>query len=142
MSLDNLVRIGSLEVVARDPDRILRLLAAAERALADARIAGLGSETRFDTAYRALMQIASAALLSFGYRTPTHRPGHHATMIQNLHLTLGLAPEEVIVLDALRRQRHGIDYEGDLVSETMSDEAVRQAARPLQQARAKLSAPR
>ena len=47
MSLQNLVG-RSLEAVAPDPAAIARLLAAAGRNLADARLTGLSAETRFD----------------------------------------------------------------------------------------------
>lgn len=62
MSLENLARIGQLEVIEPDPVQIARLLSAARRALKDARTDGLEAETRFDIAYRAVMQVANLAL--------------------------------------------------------------------------------
>lgn len=128
MSLENLARIGRLEAIEPDPAQIARLLAAARRALKDAETEGLGAESRFDIAYRAVMQVAKLALQANGFRTPTSRPGHHQTMIQTLSLTLGLDQALVVELDALRKQRNAIDYSGDIVSDSVADEVIRHAA--------------
>lgn len=127
MSLENLVKIGSLHEQAADPAEVLRLLRAARRSLADARRAELAPESRFDLAYKAIMHCAIAGLRSHGYRLPTSRPGHHQTAIQTLSLTLGCSRERVAGLDALRRKRHGIDYEADLVSESMAEGCIEAA---------------
>jgi hypothetical protein len=42
----------------------------------------------------------------------------HQTPIQSLPLTVGLAPETVRLLDALRKQRNLADYSGDLISDS------------------------
>lgn len=103
------------------------MIEAAERSLADAQTPGLSAEGRFDMAYKAIMQSANAALQAKGFRTLTSRPGHHQTMIQTLPQTMGLDISVVIQLDALRKQRNIIDYSGDLVSESMANDAVQQA---------------
>ena len=82
------------------------------------------------------MQAANAALQASGYRTLTSRPGHHQIMIQTLALTLGLDKAAVIQLDALRKQRNVIDYSGDLVSDSMADDAVRHATALVAEVRA------
>lgn len=128
MSLDNLAKIGQLEKIVAQPNDIQRLLEAAQRALRDAGTPGLSNESRFDLAYRAIMQAANAALQSSGWRTLTSRPGHHQTMIQTLSLTVGLDKAVVIQLDALRKQRNVIDYSGDLVGDAMVADALRHAA--------------
>lgn len=79
------------------------------------------------------MQGANAALQANGYRTLTSRSGHHQTMIQSLPRTIGLATPTMLVLDTLRKQRNVIDYSGDLVSDSMAEEALRQAETLLQQ---------
>jgi len=53
MTLDNLLRIGKLKPHEPSKLEIERLLAAAERGLADARFAALSSDTRLDIAYGA-----------------------------------------------------------------------------------------
>jgi hypothetical protein len=83
MTLSNLVG-RSLEQIEPDGASIMRLLTAAERNIADARITQVSTENRFDAAYKAIMQLANAALQANGYRTLTSTPGHHRTMIQLL----------------------------------------------------------
>lgn len=82
MTLDNLLRIGKLKAHAADRTEIARLLAAAERALADSAVAGLSSDTRLDAAYRAIMQAALIAMLANGYRPATSEAGHHQLLVQ------------------------------------------------------------
>lgn len=117
----------SLQEVTPDPALISRLLKAATRNLADASVVNISTETRFDAAYKSVLQSANAALQASGYRTLTSKPGHHQTMIQLLVKTAGVEWETVIVLDALRRQRNVVDYSGDLVPESAVSECVSQA---------------
>jgi hypothetical protein len=118
MSLQNLLGI-SLDTIATDKAQVSKLLAAAQRNLGDAQIAGLSAENRFDAAYKAIMQLAMVSLNASGYRTLTSKPGHHQTAIQTLALTVGLPQAQVIVLDALRKQRNLSDYSGDLVPDSV-----------------------
>ncbi len=126
MTLQNLL---GLTLDAITPDRLLlaRLLAAADRNIADAQLEGLSAENRFDAAYKAVMQLANVALNANGYRTLTSKPGHHQTAIQTLSLTIALPPATVIVLDALRKQRNLSDYSGDLVPESAAAQCLASA---------------
>jgi hypothetical protein len=126
MSLDNLVGI-SLEKITPDAAMIARLLSAAKRNIADANVTEISAENRFDAAYKAIMQLANAALQANGFRTLTSKPGHHMTMIQTLSQTIGLARQRVIVLDALRKQRNAADYSGDIVPTSAVEECVSHA---------------
>jgi hypothetical protein len=74
MTLQNLLGI-SLEAVAPTRAQVTKLLAAAGRNLADARLEELSAENRFDAAYKAIMQSAMVALHANGYRTLTSKPG-------------------------------------------------------------------
>ena len=139
MSLQNLVG-RSLEAVEPDRAAIARLLAAAERNLADAQLAGLSAENRFDASYKAIMQCAMVALQANGYRTLTSQPGHHQTALQTLPLTIGLPNERLIVLDALRKQRNLADYQGDSVPEQTAAECFGQAQQLLTDVKAWLAA--
>ncbi len=132
MTLQNLSRIGRLKEHAAAPDEIQRLLAAAERNLADSRVRAVSDETRFDAAYKAIMQSALAAMMAGGYRPSTSEPGHHQTLIQSLPLTMGVPNETWVLLDALRRKRNASDYSGDIVQPDMAAEATTQAAALLQ----------
>ena len=126
MTLDNL--IGKLlERIEPDPIAVKRLLDAAERNIEDAELIQLSNENRFDVAYKAIMQLANAALQASGFRTLTSKPGHHQTMIQSLVKTVGIETERMIVLDALRKQRNIADYSGDLVEDAAVAECISQA---------------
>ena len=116
MTLDNLVGRG-LERIQVDPLMIQKLLQAAQNCLQDAATESLSNESRFDIAYKAVMQLANAALQANGFRTLTSVPGHHQTMIQALPKTVGLSRDKMIELDALRKQRNITDYSGDLVTD-------------------------
>ncbi len=127
MTLENLVKINKLKPQPANKDEIAKLLSAAERNIQDAHVAGISTATRFDVAYKAIMQSALACIRVSGYRPSTSEPGHHATVIQSLPLTLGLSSERMIVLDAMRKKRNLNDYSGDGVSEEEADACVRSA---------------
>ena len=139
MTLTNLLGI-SLDRLVAERAQVARLMAAAERNIADAQLPGLSSENRFDAAYKAIMQMAMVALNANGYRTLTSKPGHHRTALQTLPLTVGLAQPQVIVLDALRKQRHLADYSGDLVPDSAAAECLASAKALLAHLRAWLAA--
>jgi hypothetical protein len=103
------------------------MLGAIDRNLADAAVAAISDETRFDAAYKAVMQCALVAMLAAGYRPATNEPGHHQTMIQSLPLTLGVANDAWVVLDALRRQRNANDYTGAPMTSDIVTECLTQA---------------
>lgn len=123
MTLKNLLGI-SLDAVPPDKAFVAKLLVAARRNIADAKLQGLSAENRFDAAYKAIMQAAMVALHANGYRTLTSKPGHHQTAIQTLPLSVGVPQAQVIVLDALRKQRNLSDYSGDLISDAASAECL------------------
>lgn len=128
MSLDNLVG-RTLERVEPESAGIARMLAAAERNIADAGLAALSAENRFDAAYKAILQCAMVALRANGFRTLTSQAGHHQTAFQTLPLTIGLAKDRMVLLDALRKQRNLADYEGETVSAQTVAECIVQAKR-------------
>ena len=97
-------KFGQLKPHDTDAAGIGRLLEAARRNIADAKVEAISVETRFDAAYKAVMQLSLTALMANGYRPDTNRPGHHMTVLQSLSTTIGLAGEQVTVLDALRRK--------------------------------------
>jgi hypothetical protein len=127
VTLENLLAIHKLQRFEASAAGVQRLLAAAERNLADAGLAALSSENRFDAAYKAIMQCAMIGLWANGYRTSTSQPGHHQTALQVLPKSLGIATDVVIVLDALRKQRNLNDYEGDPVTDAVVAECCKQA---------------
>ena len=135
MSLENLVKTGQLKPHAADRIQIMLLIAAAERNLADATHAGTSTETRFDCAYKAIMQTALVALQASGYRPDNKRPGHHAVTLQALALTLGIQGARIATLDKLREKRNLSDYTGAPLDEVATEACVGQAARLLSELR-------
>jgi hypothetical protein len=133
------MRIGQLKEHPADAGEIARLLAAAERCIADARIRAISPETRFDAAYRAITQTGLAVLMAKGFRPDTNRPGHHMTIIQTLTLTLGIDKRRVAVLDALRRKRNLADYTGEDIDEASVAACIEAATRLLHQAEERLA---
>ena len=126
MTLDNLIG-KTLEAVTPSRVTMKRLQAAAERNIADARITEVSNETRFDAAYKAIMQLANLALHANGYRTLTSVPGHHRTMIQALNKTVGVDAKMIMIFDALRKQRNVADYSGDPVPEAAMRDCIAHA---------------
>ncbi len=131
MSLQNLLKIGQIKAHPPDGAEIQRLLTAAARNIADARVLTISPETRFDAAYKAVMQSALAALMANGFRPDTNKPGHHMTVVQGLTLTIGLAPARIAVLDTLRRQRNLSDYTGDDIDDSSAKNCIGEAERLL-----------
>jgi hypothetical protein len=127
MTLQNLLRIGRLKAHAPTAAEVQRLLKAIDRNLADAGVATISDETRFDAAYKAVMQCALVAMMAAGYRPATSEVGHHQTMIQSLPLTLGVANDVWVVLDALRKQRNANDYTGQPIMPAVVAECTAQA---------------
>jgi hypothetical protein len=140
MTLENLARIEKLKAHAADEWEIARLLESADRALKDASVAALSTDSRLELAYRALMQAALAAMLANGYRPATSEPGHHQVVIQALPKTIGMAPERVQVLEAYRKARNQSDYRGVPVSDAVARECAEDARRLLADVRAWIDA--
>jgi hypothetical protein len=126
MGLRNLVGI-SLEQVTPVKETIKRLLDAAARHIADAKVQAISAETRFSSAYTAIRMLADVGLNAHGYRTLTSRPRHHQTAIQTLPTTLGIDSQTLVRLDQLRKQRNLTEYTGDLIPESAVAECLAQA---------------
>ena len=127
MTLENLVKIGKLKAHEPNHVELVNLLSAVRRNLNDVHVAELSAETRFDIAYKAVMQSGLLALMANGFRPSTSEPGHHATVIQTLPGTIGLSNERMIVLDKLRKKRNLTDYCGLEVSEEEATACLRVA---------------
>jgi hypothetical protein len=131
MTLQNLLAIKRLQEHAADGTSVRKLLEAARRNLADARVTAIGADNRFDAAYKCVMQCAMLGLWANGYRTATSQSGHHQTAIQCLTLTMAVPGPTVIVLDSLRKKRNLSDYEGDPISDATLVAAIEEAERLL-----------
>jgi len=127
MTLENLLETGQLKEHTATVEEVSRLIEAARRNLADAKVTAISDETRFDAAYKAIMQSAMLALLVNGFRPSSSSGGHHMTMIQSLPKSIGLAKETMVVLDALRRKRNAADYLGSYVDGTAVKACIAEA---------------
>ena len=127
MTLDNLQKIGQLKPHETSREEVRRLLDAARRNIADSEVTSISTETRFDAAYKAIMQAALVALMANGFRPETSRSGHHATLLQSLTKTIGLAGDRMVVLDAFRRKRNLSDYTGGWVDEAATVSCIAEA---------------
>lgn len=103
MTLDNLVGKG-LERAPASKEEISRYLAKIRRKIADCKQKTLSLDTRFDTAFAALLQVALAALRTNGYRT-TSEAGHQQIAIQLLPKTIGIDRVDIRMLDEYRKKR-------------------------------------
>lgn len=118
MTLKNLLKTGQLEVFEPERAEIATIMAAVRRAMTDAQNGDVSQETRFDAAYRAIMNCAwprsGIALWANGYRVRKSVPGHHQVMIQSLVKSIGIDQAEMKMLDVFRVKRNAIDYQGEL----------------------------
>lgn len=126
MTLQNLLQTGQLRGHEPTREEVRTLLDAVRRNLADAQVTAISLETRFDAAYKAVMQLSLVALWANGFR-PSATTGHHMTMIQSLPKTIGLAKERMVILDALRRKRNASDYMGGYVDQSATDTCIAEA---------------
>lgn len=83
-------------------EEIASLLAIVERDLANAKVAGLADDWKFNIAY-------NAALAAAGYRAG--REQHHYRTVQSLALTIGWPAAKVDRFDRFRKKRNVIGYE-------------------------------
>lgn len=90
-------------------DEIARLLAIADRDIQQSQTPGLGPEWRFDIAYNAALQLATAALASAGYQA--ERQNKHTRTLECLAFVADIDQDTVAFLDRCRRKRHSAVYD-------------------------------
>jgi len=128
MSLESYSRNRWIRRHETSPREIADLMALADRDVEQSQTPGLGPEWRFDIAYNAVLQLATAALAAAGYRA--ERDNKHLRTLECLRYTLGVEQERVRYLDVCRRKRHTAIYERvGAVSEAEADEIVEVAKR-------------
>lgn len=109
MSLGDWLKNSWLVEHKTSAEEIAGLLAIVERDLANAKVAGLSDDWRFNIAYNAALQAATAALAASGFRAA--REQHHYRTIQSLALTIGWPGGKVDRLDRFRKKRNITGYE-------------------------------
>ncbi len=128
MSLESYLSNGWIsrhEPSAREIDNLLKI---ADRDITQSQTDGLGPEWRFDIAYNASLQSATAALAAAGYRA--ERQSKHARTLESLAFTISLDSVTIDLLDRFRRKRHTAVYEqAGAVSEQEAKEMLQLAKR-------------
>src|SRR5258708_38587023 len=109
MSLQDWLKFGWLKTHQTSRHEIADLLAVADRDLAACQTPGLHNDWRFNIAYNAALQLASAALAAAGYQA--ERSNHHHRVIESLGLTLGVDAATIRMFDTFRKKRNISDYE-------------------------------
>lgn len=109
MSFGDWVRNSWLVEHKTSSEEIAGLLAIVERDLANAKVAGLSEDWRFNIAYNAALQAATAALAASGFRAV--REQHHYRTVHSLALTIAWPGGKVDRLDRFRKKRNITGYE-------------------------------
>ncbi len=123
MSLESYSRNRWIRRHETSPREIADLLAIADRDVGQSQTPGLGPEWRFDIAYNAVLQLATAALAVAGYRA--ERANKHQRTLKCLGYTLGIERQRVLFLDTCRRKRHKAVYERvGAISDAEADEMI------------------
>jgi hypothetical protein len=127
-SLKDWLKFGWLKEHQASRQEIADLLAVADRDLGASKTSGLHNDWRFNIAYNAALQLATAALAIAGYQA--ERSSHHYRVIESLALTLGTDAATIKKLDMFRKKRNISDYEQvDTISDFEADDVRRLAER-------------
>jgi hypothetical protein len=110
MSLSDWQKNGWLKPHAPARREIADLLALAARDLRSAGAKGLGDDWKFNIAYNAALQSATAALIASGYDVPKG-DSHHFRVFGSLAFTVGLDATLIQRLDAYRKKRNVSVYD-------------------------------
>src|SRR6266852_1401521 len=121
-SLQDWLKDGWVKAHQTSRQEIADLFAVADRDLAACQTPGLINDWRFNIAYNAALQLASAALAAAGYQA--ERANHHYRVIESLGLTIGMDAATIRTFDTFRKKRNISDYErsggiSDLEAEEM-----------------------
>src|SRR5882672_11167506 len=108
-NLKDWLKFGWLKEHKTSRQEIDELFAGADRDLAASNTPGLHNDWRFNIAYHAALQLASAALAAAGYQA--ERSNHHYRVIEYLGLTLGVDATTIKKFDIFRKKRNISDYE-------------------------------
>lgn len=100
-------------------EEIVRLLAVADRSLADAAVPGVSADARVGFAHTAVIAAAAAALSAEGYRVMNER--HHERLLDSLRYTVGIERRLLNQLHDVRSARNALTY--DRVGDTTAVEA-------------------
>jgi uncharacterized protein (UPF0332 family) len=109
MSLIKLFDNGYLKKAEPTAWDINAKFAVADRNLQDAANEDISIDTRFRLSYEAMLVAAQALLLANGYRPAS--VNNHYYSIESLEHTIGESRDGIILLHALAKKRHVIQYD-------------------------------
>ena len=109
MSLQDWLKFGWLKEHEPSREEIADLFTVADRDLEACQTTGLVNDWKFNIAYNAALQLATAALAAAGFQA--ERSNHHFRVIHSLELTIGLDQRLIRTFDAFRKKRNLTDYE-------------------------------
>jgi hypothetical protein len=109
MSLEDWEKNGWVIKHKTSPAEVADILAAVDRDLATCRTPNLDTDWRFNIAYNAALQAATAALAAAGYRAA--REMHHYRVIKSLAFTISGDAEVIDLLGRFRKKRNVGTYE-------------------------------
>ena len=109
MSLPDWCNNGWLVEHQTDKQEINELLTLIDRDLSDCQTSGLSTDWKFNIAYNAALQSATAALAAAGFRA-AHQ-AHHFRTIQALEFTVGLDSDTINQLQTFRKKRNLGNYQ-------------------------------
>lgn len=128
MSLQTYLANGWIRAHETSAREIGNLLAIVRRDIDQSQTPGLGPEWRFDIAYNAALQAATAALAAAGFQA--ERQNKHMRTIECLAFTIELDADDVDLLDRCRRKRHVAVYEQvGAISDQEAEEMIELAKR-------------
>lgn len=112
VSLSEWLDDGSVKRHSPTQAEVARLLAVADRDLADASVRGLSADRAFSTAYESALQLATIVVRASGYRASSSTAGHHWRTIALLVELMGPGQQDrARFLDSCRRSRNQADYD-------------------------------
>ena len=100
---------GWLHVIPASAEEVARLLAVADRSLADAKVTAVSTDARVGFAHAATIALAAAALAAEGYRAGKDR--HHERLLDSLRHTIDIDARLLKQLHDVRRARNASIYE-------------------------------
>ena len=110
MTIDQLIKRGSLEKRDSSAEELAYLLQIVDRDIRDSKSSEVSYDWQFGIAYNAALKLATILVRWSGYRVKGQ--GHHMTTFSMIPLILGpTSKDDAIYLDACRRKRNLVEYE-------------------------------
>lgn len=119
-NIQNLLKIGTLVPVARNPAEVQQLFKVASDALTDAKNTTNFAHTRYMTAYEGIHSLANAILLHNGTR-PGNEKGHRVVTIQTMAGQLNLDAGTFKIINDAHNRRNQTTYHSSIPAITDRD---------------------